>query len=123
MIGYTTIGSNDLPKAWAFYDELFETIGASRLMEIDTFVAWGVAMDQPLFSVTKPFNGEPATVGNGDMVALFMPDTDTVSDFHAKALSLGASNEGKPGDRGDNFYGAYFRDLDGHKICAFTITE
>lgn len=121
MIGYTTVGSNDLNKAWAFYDELLAELGATRFMELDSFVLWGNSPENPMFAVTKPFNGEAATVGNGTMVALQMKDTDQVASFYNKALSLGASDEGAPGPRGEGFYAGYFRDLDGNKLCAFTI--
>jgi len=123
MIGYTTVGSNDLNKAWAFYDELLAELGATRFMELESFVLWGNSPENPMFAVTKPFDGEAATVGNGTMVALQMKDTDQVASFYHKALSLGASDEGAPGPRGDDFYAGYFRDLDGNKLCAFTITS
>lgn len=122
MIGYTTVGSNDLPKAWAFYDELLASINAVRIMEMESFVAWGTGVDKPMFAVTKPNDGNEATVGNGVMIALSMESVEQVQAFHAKALSLGGADEGAPGHRGDTFYGSYFRDLDGNKLCAFTIT-
>ena len=122
MIGYTTIGTNDLEKSCAYYDALFATVGAGRAMEMETFVAWGKSPEQPMFSVIKPFDGNPATTGNGVMIALTMESTEQVGEFHAKALELGGTTEGEPGARGDNFYAAYFRDLDGNKVCAFTIT-
>jgi predicted lactoylglutathione lyase len=120
MIGYVTLGTNDIQRAAKFYDELFALMGASRFMETEQFIAWAVAPDRPAISVTKPFDGNRATVGNGVMVALAMASTDQVDAMHAKALELGATDEGAPGPRGDSgFYAAYFRDLDGNKLNAF----
>jgi len=119
MIGYTTLGTNDLERACTFYDGLFGSIGEKRIMEIDNFVVWGTSMEQPGFSITRPFDGNPATVGNGVMIALKMPSAEAVEAFYAKAMELGASDEGAPGDRGDGFYAGYFRDLDGNKLNAF----
>lgn len=123
MIGYVTLGTNDLDAAARFYDELFATIGAARVMEEDTFIAWGKSATSPGMSVTKPFNGEPATVGNGVMVAIALSSTDQVEAFHAKALELGGTDEGAVGLRGDVFYAGYFRDLDGNKLNAFSIVQ
>ncbi len=123
MIGYVTLGTNDLGRAAAFYDELLEELGAGRFMEEETFVAWAVAPDQPALSVTRPFDGKPATVGNGVMVALAVQNPDQVHALHAKAMELGGTDEGGPGPRGDSgFYAAYFRDLDGNKLSAFCMT-
>jgi predicted lactoylglutathione lyase len=123
MIGYVTLGTNDLERAAAFYDELLEPIGAGRFMETDTFIAWAVAPDKPGLSVTKPYDGNAATVGNGVMVALVVHTPEQVNAVHAKALELGGTDEGAPGPRGDSgFYAGYFRDLDGNKLSAFCMT-
>jgi catechol 2,3-dioxygenase-like lactoylglutathione lyase family enzyme len=119
MIGYVTLGTNDLPRATRFYDALLAEIGGKRFMEFDTFIAWAVTPDQPGIALTKPYNGEPATVGNGVMVALAMPNPEAVDRFYRKALELGATDEGPAGPRGDNFYAGYFRDPDGNKLNAF----
>jgi predicted lactoylglutathione lyase len=119
MIGYVTLGSNDVAKAADFYDELLSIIGAKRFMESEKFIAWSVSPKSPALSVTKPFDGKAATAGNGVMVALVMDSTDKVDALHAKALELGGADEGAPGPRGDGFYAAYFRDLDGNKLNAF----
>lgn len=123
MIGYTSVGTNDLDKAIAFYDELLSLLGAQPFFKSDRGVGWGVSPDQPMFSVLKPFNGEPATVGNGSMVALSAKDTEQVQAIHAKAIALGGQDEGAPGPRGSGFYGAYFRDLDGNKIAVFCMVS
>lgn len=120
MIGYTTLGTNDLARATAYYDALFDTIGIKRLMEFgDRGLCWGVGWDKPAFGLMKPFDGKPATWGNGTMIALAMDERAKVDAMHAKAMTLGSMDEGKPGERGPGFYGAYFRDLDGNKICCF----
>ncbi len=119
MVGYVTLGTNDPERAKAFYDALLELQGAKRLMEIETFVLWGTDFDSASLAVTKPYDGKAATVGNGVMVALRAPSKEAVDALHAKALELGGTDEGKPGPRGDGFYAAYFRDLDGNKLNAF----
>ena len=125
MIGYTTVGTNDLEKSRSFYDALLETIGAKRLMQLDEgFTGYGKEMGAPMLCVTPPFNGEPASVGNGMMVALEAESRDEVDALHAKALELGAADEGAPGIREPEemgFYAAYFRDPDGNKLCAFKV--
>ncbi|MFC3122421.1 VOC family protein [Agaribacter flavus] len=124
MIGYVTVGTSDLPRACAFYDELFATIGAGRFMEEpDYFVAWARSQNECGLAVTIPFNKQAATVGNGTMVAVILDTPEAVRAFYNKALELGGSCEGKPGFRPENassgFYAAYFRDLDGNKLNAF----
>lgn len=119
MIGYTTLGTNDLPRAAAFYDELFALIGIKRIMDFGRGYAWGMGMDKPAFGVMTPFDGQPASVGNGVMIALAVDSKAKVDALHAKALALGGKDEGAPGARGEDFYAGYFRDLDGNKLNAF----
>lgn len=121
MIGYVTLGTNDLDRGARFYDELLTEIGATRFMEEEgNFVAWAVNPEAPSVALTKPFDGNRATVGNGVMVALALKSPEQVNAFHQKALQLGAADEGAPGPRGsDSFYAAYFRDLDGNKLNCF----
>ena len=119
MIGYITVGTNDLERAAAFYDPLFAVIGASRFMEEDRFIAWAVSPDTPGFAATRPYDENPATVGNGVMVALTVDSKEKVHAVYDKALELGGTDEGPPGLRGDFFYAAYFRDLDGNKLNVF----
>ncbi len=121
MIGYITLGTNDLNKSALFYDELLSLVGATRVMEMDTFIAWGNNPSAPLLSIIKPFDGEPATVGNGVMVSLVVDSKEKVDAIHAKALALGGKDEGAPGLRGGNFYAGYFRDLEGNKLNAFVM--
>lgn len=119
MIGYATVGTNNLPRAAAFYDALLGTIGAFRWMESEKFIAWAVAPDKPALGAIVPHNGKPATIGNGMMVALVMDSREKVDAMHRKALELGGTDEGTPGPRGEGFYAGYFRDLDGNKFNAF----
>jgi len=124
MIGYVTLGTNDLDKAVAYYDALFGSLGIGRFMvEEGTFVAWAPAPDAPSVAVTVPFNKEPATVGNGVMVAIYLESPEQVNAFYAKGIELGGTNEGEPGfrpeDADSGFYCGYFRDLDGNKLNAF----
>ena len=119
MIGYITLGTNDLPRAAAFYDALLAEVGAKRLMDFGRGIAWGVAMDKASLGVMKPFDGQPATVGNGVMVALVVRSREQVDRVHAKALALGGKDEGPVGPRGEGFYAGYFRDLDGNKLNVF----
>ncbi len=123
MIGYVTLGTNDFERAGRFYDALLAELGAGRLMETETFVAWATSPKSPALSIIRPFDRKPATVGNGVMVALAMGSPEQVDALHARALELGATDEGAPGPRGDTgFYAGYFRDPDGNKLNAFCMT-
>ncbi|MCI4643428.1 MAG: VOC family protein [Hyphomonadaceae bacterium] len=117
MLAYVTLGSNDIPKALEFYDALLGELGAKRMFDNDRLYFYGVAPGQPMVAVGGPFDAQAATCGNGVMAALAAPDKETVDKIYAKAMELGASDEGEPGQRMPIFYGAYFRDLDGNKLC------
>nr|WP_250658769.1 VOC family protein [Alkalimarinus coralli] len=119
MIGYTTVGTNNMGQATAFYDAILKKAGAIRVFDTERFVAWGRGKGAPAFGVIKPFDNKPATVGNGVMMALALASKASVDALHAKALELGAENEGEPGVRQGGFYCAYFRDLDGNKLNLF----
>ena len=121
MIGYVTLGTNDLARGAAFYDALAAEMGVARMMENEQFIAWGKMGGAPGIGLTKPFDGQQATVGNGVMVALDAKDRAQVDRIHKLALSLGAKDEGAPGDRGGGFYAAYFRDPDGNKLNVFVM--
>lgn len=118
MIAYTLVGTNDVPRAIAFYEALFAEYSPKRVWEGDRGVAWSNAETNPGFGVIKPFDGQSATHGNGTMTALHAMSKEHVNRMHAKALELGGSDEGAPGQRADGFYAAYFRDLDGNKLAA-----
>jgi len=122
MIGYVTLGTNDLKRAVAFYDGLLAEVGAGRIMDTEGFVAWGTSMNEPGLSVTRPHDGKDATVGNGVMIALRADTPEKVDAIYAKAIELGGSDEGPPGARSEAFYAGYFRDPDGNKLNAFCIT-
>jgi len=120
LLSHTLVGTNDMPRAIAFYDEVLGLLGAKQMMSYPTAVGWGVSA--PQFAVCTPHDKQPATVGNGTMIALMAPTRALVAEVHAKAVSLGGKDEGEPGIRGDDpngFYGAYFRDLDGNKLCIY----
>ena len=120
MIGYVTIGTNDLERAVAFYDQLFAAIDVARLWKSDAMAAWGPSRERPALCVTKPFDGASATVGNGVMIAIKVASQEQVQALHQRALALGGRDEGEPGPRGDSgFYAGYFRDLDGNKLNAY----
>ena len=122
MIGYVTLGTNDMARGAAFYDALLGELGAKRLMDFDTFKVWGTSLAKPGVALAKPYDGNSATVGNGVMVALAMPDKAMVEKIYNKAIELGATCAGPVGPRGENFYAGYFRDLDGNKLNAFCMT-
>ncbi|MEM7404191.1 MAG: VOC family protein [Pseudomonadota bacterium] len=122
MIGYVTLGTNDKARAIAFYDTLLEQLGARRIEPNERIALWSVARDQPMLGVAVPFDGAESNCGNGTMVAVNVGSADAVQRMHAKALELGAADEGAPGPRGDGpFYGGYFRDLDGNKLAVFCL--
>ena len=122
MIGYVTLGTNDLPRAAAFYDALLGEIGIKRIMDFGRGYAWGTGMDKPALGVMIPFDQKAATAGNGTMVAIVVDSRDKVDRLHKKALELGGQDEGAVGARGEGFYAGYFRDLDGNKLNAFCMT-
>ena len=120
MIGYVTLGTNDIKRAAAFYDSLLGVLGAGRFMEADNFIAWAVSPDEPALGVIKPYDGQAATAGNGTMVSLVVDSPEKVNAVHARAMELGGKDEGAPGPRGTGgFYAGYFRDLDGNKLNCF----
>ena len=129
MIGYVTLGTNDLERAAGFYDPLAAEMGVGRMMDFATFIAWGKPEGAPGIAVTKPFDGKEATVGNGTMVAIEARDRDQVKRLYDIALANGGSSEGEPGPRGEPdengmvFYAAYFRDPDGNKLNAFLMDK
>jgi predicted lactoylglutathione lyase len=123
MIGYITLGTNDLPRARAFYDALLAEMGVTRLMEFGEHGSgWAAATDKPMLCIMTPYDGRAATVGNGVMAGIAADSCETVDRIYKKALELGGTDEGAPGLRavgGEGFYAAYFRDLDGNKLDVF----
>lgn len=119
MIGYVTLGTNDLQRSAKFYDELLAVIGAKRFMESERFIAWSVSPTTPGLGLIEPFDRQPATVGNGVMVALVVDSKAKVDTLYQKAMALGAKDEGPAGPRGEGFYAGYFRDPDGNKLNVF----
>jgi catechol 2,3-dioxygenase-like lactoylglutathione lyase family enzyme len=119
MIGYVTLGTNDITRAAKFYDALLAEVGGKRGMESERFISWSAGPASPGIGIIKPFDGQSATVGNGMMVAIHCDSPAKVKAIYDKALTLGGKDEGPPGKRFGTFYAAYFRDLDGNKLNAF----
>jgi catechol 2,3-dioxygenase-like lactoylglutathione lyase family enzyme len=117
MLAYVTLGTNDKDKALAFYDAVLGEMGAKRFFANDRLQFWGVAPGQPMIAIGAPYDASTASVGNGVMPALACADRAMVDKVYNKAIELGATDEGAPGARMPTFYGAYFRDPDGNKIC------
>ncbi|CAN7429901.1 VOC family protein [Phenylobacterium sp. LjRoot225] len=118
MLSYATVGSNDFEKSVPFFTELLALQGVSKMFDHPRGGVMFAKDGKLVLGVLAPFNGEAATTGNGTMVAFDLPSREAVDAFHAKALELGASDEGAPGERGPGFYMAYFRDPEGNKFCA-----
>ncbi len=123
MIGYVTLGTNDLARATAFYDALLDELGIRRIMAFgERGHAWGAAMDKPaLLAIMTPYDGKPASAGNGTMAAIMVDAREKVDRVWRKALALGGKDEGAAGTRGEGFYAGYFRDLDGNKLNVFCL--
>ncbi|MGE0045002.1 MAG: VOC family protein [Hyphomonadaceae bacterium] len=124
MIGYVTIGTNDPARSAAFYNAAFAPLGYAQTFEGGGWVGYGPGGEKTGLEIylATPANGKPATLGNGSMLAFQAPNRAAVEAFHAAALASGGSDEGAPGVRGDSsppFYGAYVRDPEGNKLCAY----
>lgn len=119
MLGYATIGATDIDRACAFYDELLAEIGAKQLMGMDRIKFYGTGMDAAMLAICIPYDEQEQHCGNGTMIAIPGGDRATVDKLYAKALELGGTDDGAPGERNPVFYGAYVRDLDGNKLCFY----
>ena len=121
MIGYVTLGTNDMARGAKFYDALAAEMDTPRMMDFDTFIAWGKADGPAGVAITKPHDGNAASVGNGVMVAFEAASKDQVQRLYDIALANGGTDEGPPGPRGEGFYAGSFRDPDGNKLNAFVM--
>jgi predicted lactoylglutathione lyase len=120
MIGYVTIGVSDMAKAKAFYSELLADLDAKVLLDMGRIAFIGKSMGSPMLAVCEPFNKEPNNPGNGNMVAIHPGSKEAVDSHYHKAIKLGATCDGEPGQRIPNqFYGAYVKDPDGNKLAFF----
>jgi len=118
MISYVTIGVSDLEKSEKFYTELLAPLGAKTLVKMDRILFIGKDMASPMLAICIPYNEEPSHCGNGNMLAISPGSKELVAQLYAKAIELGATCDGEPGQRIPNvFYGAYFRDFDGNKVA------
>ena len=123
MIGYTTLGTNDLERARAFYDAVLAPLGGKRTLTYERSQYFGGPGRGAMLGITLPYDGQAQSIGNGVMVALNAPSEAAVDQAHAAAMAAGGACEGPPGQRGDFFYAAYFRDLDGNKLCVFKFPD
>ena len=122
MIGYATIGTNDLERAKVFYDAVLAPLGGRRTFANGERMQFYGSKDTPgMIAVSKPYDEQPASVGNGSMFGLPAASTEQVDAVHSAAIAAGAICDGPPGQRMPTFYGAYFRDPDGNKICIFKL--
>ena len=119
MIGYSTIGVNDMDRAVAFYDGLLSEIGGKQLMGMDRIKFYGKGDGGAMLALCIPYNEKEQSHGNGNMIAIPGGSREGVHKLYARAIELGATDEGEPGERMPSFYGAYVRDLDGNKLCFF----
>ncbi len=124
MIGYVTIGHNGIEAATAFYDKAFAPLGYARTFASGTWAGYGPGGKREGFEVylAGPQDGKPATFGNGSMLALKAPSRADVDACYKAAIAAGGKDEGPPGIRGEfnpPFYGAYFRDPTGNKLCVY----
>ncbi|MDP5137810.1 VOC family protein [Rheinheimera baltica] len=118
MISYVTLGVSDLTAAKAFYGQLLGDLGSKSLIDMGRIAFFGKSMAQPMLAVCVPFNQQPANPGNGNMVSFSPGSKAAVDTLYQKAISLGATCDGAPGQRIENtFYGAYVKDADGNKLC------
>ena len=124
MLGFVTVGTNNLKGAGDFYDSVLDVLGAKRSQEGERIIMWSGKSGTGSIAVITPFDKSPATAGNGTMLSLDAGDPKTVQAVHAKAIEMGGTDDGAPGPRGTGgFYGGYFRDLDGNKLVAFCQQE
>ena len=124
MTSYATIGSNRLEDARSFYDEILPLVGLAPAFDHPSGGRIYTSPDNRWFGVLGPYDGSPATVGNGSMVGFTADSREKVRQFHARVLALGGTCEGEPGMRGPEEMGMYFayvRDLDGNKLCVYRI--
>lgn len=119
MIGYITLGVSDMQRAETFYTELLATIGGKKLIDVDRIKFFGTAPNQPMLAICIPYDEQEQHCGNGNMVAIPGDGPEGVKALYDKAIELGATDEGEPGQRLPVFYGAYVRDPDGNKLCFF----
>jgi len=120
MYSHTTVGANDLARAKDFYDAVLEPLGLEVRYSGGGIIGWGLPGGRPQFLVVRPFDGGDPSVGNGSMIALLAAKRSVVDACYAAAMAQGGLNEGRPALRPQyhrDYYGAYFRDLDGNKIC------
>ena len=122
MFSFVTLGTNNLKHSKFFYDELLESINIKNVVETDRYIGYAKksSLNKVEFYLMIPHNKQEATFGNGTMITFNINSKKEVDAFYQLALKLGSTDEGLPGPRHEEHYYAYFRDLDGNKICAFS---
>ncbi len=123
MLGYTTIGTNNMEKALAFYDELLAEIGGKQLMGMDRIKFYGTSPSAAMLAICTPYDKKAQSTGNGVMIAIPGGSCEGAKKLYDKAIELGATDDGEPGQRMPFFYGAYVHDLDGNKLCFYHMTQ
>ncbi len=118
MIGYATIGASDLAKSVAFYQDVLGPLGP-QMMDFSDRMKVITGGNGAMLGICTPYDEKDPAPGNGNMIAIAANDRDQVQAMYDKAISLGATDEGAPGERAPTFFGAYFRDFDGNKVCLF----
>ena len=121
VLSHTTLGVSDVRAARCFYDPIMDALGLTLKLSDERWAVWKhPEAERPLFIISRPFNGGPASTGNGQMIALLAASRSLVDECYSLALKNGGTGEGEPGLRPQyhaNYYGAYFRDSDGNKLC------
>ena len=123
MLGYCTLGANDLEGTGKFFDGIAAILGIERAYEGERFIMWGKPGEGAMLGIITPYDEQPATVGNGTMFGIVTQSEEAVQKIHAYALANGGSDEGAPGERGEGFYCGYFRDPEGNKLIVFKAPE
>lgn len=123
MISYVIVGTNRFAEAIAFHGALMADMGAEQVYATEKSVGWGWGIGTAMFIVGKPYDEQPASVGNGSMVSFDVAAPAEVDALHAKVLAMGGTSEGDPGPRGPGMYAAYWRDLDGNKFNFICYTQ
>ncbi len=122
IISHISVGTNDFERATAFYDRVLATLGCKRVLDFPGAVAYGKQF--PEFWVQSPIDGEPAAPANGCHVGFIATSKEEVHAFYDAAIEAGAQDDGAPGPRpdyGEDYYGCFVRDADGHEIEAATV--
>ena len=122
MFSFVTLGTNNLEKSKLFYSELLALMDIVKVEEDESYIGYAKKnnLNKIEFYLMKPHNKKEATFGNGSMITFTAKSKESVINIYNLAIKLGGTDEGSPGPRHEEHFYAYFRDLDGNKICAFS---